>query len=62
LALRNRLYGKQGDMGIVNAELPADVLAALKAEERFLYNYLNSKGLNLPMTSASIETNKKAAG
>jgi len=62
LALRNRLYGKQGDMGIVNAELPADVLAALKAEERFLYNYLNSKGLNLPMVNASIETNKKAAG
>ena len=62
LALRNRLYGKQGDMGIVNAELPADVLAALKAEERFLYNYLNSKGLNLPMTNASVETNKKATG
>jgi hypothetical protein len=35
LSLRNRLYGKQGDMGIVTAELPAEVLNALKAEERF---------------------------
>ena len=59
LSLRNRLYGKQGDMGIVTAELPAEVLNALKAEERFLYNYLNSKGLYLPMASAS-EVKKSA--
>ena len=59
LSLRNRLYGKQGDMGIVTAELPAEVLNSLKAEERFLYNYLNSKGLYLPMASAS-EAKKSA--
>ena len=59
LSLRNRLYGKQGDMGIVTAELPPEILNSLKAEERFLYNYLNSKGLYLPMASAS-EAKKSA--
>ncbi len=56
--VRERLYGKQGDMGSVVLDLKPEELAAFKAEERFLINYLNKKGLRIPIIDATLSDKK----
>ena len=56
--VRERLYGKQGDMGSVVLDLKPEELSAFKAEERFLINYLNKKGLRIPIIDATLSDKK----
>jgi len=56
--VRERLYGKQADMGSVVLDLKPEELAAFKAEERFLINYLNKKGLRIPIIDATLSDKK----
>ena len=45
-------------MGSVVLDLKPEELAAFKAEERFLINYLNKKGLRIPIIDATLSDKK----
>ena len=52
--VRERIYGKQGDLGAVTIELKPEELAKYKAEEQFLLEYMNKRGFKIPVYNPNL--------
>jgi len=53
--VRERIYGKQGDLGAVTIELKPEELAKYKAEEQFLLEYMNKRGFKIPVYNPNLD-------
>ena len=53
--VRERIYGKQGDLGAVTIELKPEERAKYKAEEQFLLEYMNKRGFKIPVYNPNLD-------